>query len=328
MTKYLEFHPISAPYPMIGGIPFTTLADGKPVAVNGDSNPVWREFVMSIRTKGLLQPIIKWGDKIIDGRNRYIACLEAGVEPAFRDVSDVAHRWAGLSADEKYKVAEDVVLHANTRREHYSNLKRALVVVPHYQDWLKESGDGRQRTLLQSVSPAAGETVEPTPHERACQYGGAGVTRKVLEKAARLYKYYGGNALNAIVEYNLSAEKMINLINRLDEHLNGDGGVDPTKGTGFEFARLVVASKEQDARLRLITWALYGARKDNEDKAERTKCLGVLTDDHVARATSSASTVASRLRALADNGIVMGDELDKLRELTAEINDLLEKVTP
>ena len=333
MGDYLEFHPISEPYPMIGGIPWTRLPDGKPVAVNGDGNPEWREFVMSIRTKGLLQPIIVWDKKIIDGRNRYIACLEANVKPVFRDVSDVARRWDKLDADEKLETATDVVLHANTRREHYSPIKRALVVVPHYLKWIEESGSGVGGDR-QSISPVTGPMLceealereddadELLPWERACEYGGKGVTRKALKKASSLHKYYGGNVLQAIVQHGLSVEQLQNLVNKLDEHINGDTPTGKDGQLGVQIATLIVGTKEQTARLALVAEVLKGAGSGD---AEYVK---IAQNDWGTRAVSLAGNAAHKLRTLAEHGITLDEaRTDKLRGIVTEITELLEKVT-
>jgi len=48
-----------------------------------------------IEKNGLLNPIIRCEGKILDGRNRILACQQAGVEPRFRDiVSSDALAWA------------------------------------------------------------------------------------------------------------------------------------------------------------------------------------------------------------------------------------------
>lgn len=62
MSQQLEFHPLAEVLPLIEGEEFNQL-------------------VTSIKERGLLDPIILFEGKILDGRNRYRACLEAGVKP-------------------------------------------------------------------------------------------------------------------------------------------------------------------------------------------------------------------------------------------------------
>ncbi|MCO5144582.1 MAG: MT-A70 family methyltransferase [Aquamicrobium sp.] len=49
------------------------------------SDDRFAELVESIRANGLIHEIVIHDGKILDGRNRYRACVEAGVEPRFRD---------------------------------------------------------------------------------------------------------------------------------------------------------------------------------------------------------------------------------------------------
>ena len=74
MSNY-AFHPLAEIFPLLEGAPFDALVEG-------------------IRKHGLIQPIVLHDGKIIDGRNRYRACLATGVEPRFVDLE-----WDGLLAD-------------------------------------------------------------------------------------------------------------------------------------------------------------------------------------------------------------------------------------
>jgi hypothetical protein len=58
---------------------FHPLADVLPL-IEGDG---FKELVADIKTNGLIDPIIMLDEQILDGRNRYRACIEAGVEPRF-----------------------------------------------------------------------------------------------------------------------------------------------------------------------------------------------------------------------------------------------------
>ena len=90
----MQFHPIADTFPLIDGQEFDELA--------GD-----------IRTNGLLEPIWTYDEAILDGRNRYRACLEAGVEPKYRPY---------LGND-----PVGFVVAMNLRRRHLNESQRAMV---------------------------------------------------------------------------------------------------------------------------------------------------------------------------------------------------------
>jgi protein gp37/ParB-like chromosome segregation protein Spo0J len=63
---------------------------------------------------GLLHPIILYQGKILDGRHRYRACMELGIEPAFED-------WQGGSAVVEYVLSENLL------RRHLTASQKAMV---------------------------------------------------------------------------------------------------------------------------------------------------------------------------------------------------------
>jgi ParB-like chromosome segregation protein Spo0J len=62
MSKPLKFHPLADLFPLMEGEEF-------------------HELVADIKKNGLREPIVGYEGKILDGRNRYRACLKAGVQP-------------------------------------------------------------------------------------------------------------------------------------------------------------------------------------------------------------------------------------------------------
>ncbi len=94
MSTELPFHPLADVFPLIEGTDFDDL-------------------VTSIQANGLRHPIIILDGMILDGRNRYRACLKAGVEPLTK---------AFVGNDPIAFVVDE-----NIRRRHLSESQRAVV---------------------------------------------------------------------------------------------------------------------------------------------------------------------------------------------------------
>ncbi len=76
-------HPVAALFPLLRDVDRTDFA----------------RLLCSIRDDGQIEPIVLDGTVIVDGRNRYLACVEAEVEPRFVQVADLnspmpAHQYA------------------------------------------------------------------------------------------------------------------------------------------------------------------------------------------------------------------------------------------
>lgn len=71
-------------------------------------------LVDDIKTHGLREKIVRYGGKVLDGRNRFLACQKARVKPAFRD----------FKGDDEDAIA--FVVSANMARRHLTFEQRAL----------------------------------------------------------------------------------------------------------------------------------------------------------------------------------------------------------
>lgn len=96
MTDTLQFHPVANIFPLMEGRAFEDLCD-------------------SIQQNGLMEGIWIYKGQIIDGRNRYRACQETGVEARFR-------AYEGEEAD-----LVGFVVALNLHRRHLSESQRAMV---------------------------------------------------------------------------------------------------------------------------------------------------------------------------------------------------------
>lgn len=93
----MEFHPLANTMPLIEGADF-------------------EDLVASIKKNGLINPIILLDGKILDGRNRYRACLAAGVQPDYSDFQE---------ADPAKQIA--LVEALNLHRRHLNESQRAII---------------------------------------------------------------------------------------------------------------------------------------------------------------------------------------------------------
>lgn len=165
----LEFHPIANAFPLMEGDAF-------------------RELVKDVRKNGQQQPILTYQGKILDGRNRYRACLEAGEEPW-------TEPWLGKSPVE-------AVLSLNLHRRHLSSSQKsaaAAELMPHLKAEARKrqqehgnTAPGRVKTLpefMPEVSTAGtSQTESRTEREAAAQAAKAvgGTNPKYIREAARL----------------------------------------------------------------------------------------------------------------------------------------------
>lgn len=141
-----ELHPLCTLFPRMGGAEFDSL-------------------IADIREHGQREPIITHDGMILDGGNRYRACIEAGVEPQF-----MAFGGGSLVA---------YVLSVNLHRRHMTAGQQAAIVAS-AQDWAKAQPHGGDRKTDQAVTLPL-ETVA----DRAKQSGASDKTQRNADKVAR-----------------------------------------------------------------------------------------------------------------------------------------------
>lgn len=141
-----ELHPLCTLFPRLSGAEFDALRD-------------------DIKENGLRQPIVLHEGMILDGGNRYRACIEAGIEPTFE-------RFGGGSL-------VSFVLSANLHRRHMSPGQQAAIVAS-AQDWAKAQAHGGDRK-----SDQAAMLPVDTVADRAAQSGASERTQRMADKVAK-----------------------------------------------------------------------------------------------------------------------------------------------
>lgn len=143
-TAELTLHPLCTLFPRLAGDEFAAL-------------------VADIHAHGLRQPIVLHDGMVLDGGNRYRACLDAGVEPRFVPFEGVS--------------AVAFVLSANLHRRHLSPGQQAAIVAS-AQDWAQAQPASRP----EKAGNVAGLS---TVADRAAQSGASERTQRMADKVAK-----------------------------------------------------------------------------------------------------------------------------------------------
>lgn len=140
----MELHPLCTLFPRLTGAEFEALCD-------------------DIKANGLREAIVTHDDKILDGGNRYRACIEAGIEPVFEVF--------------KGDSLVSFVLSKNLHRRHLSAGQQAAIVAG-AQDWAKAQPAARP-------SKAGNVAGLSTVAQRAAQSGAGERTQRMADKVAK-----------------------------------------------------------------------------------------------------------------------------------------------
>jgi ParB-like chromosome segregation protein Spo0J len=117
-------------------IPFHPLADIFPLIEGEEFN----DLVEDIKANGLHEPIVVYEDQILDGRNRYRACLEAGVEPLISNFEHMRPTREGISP-------ESVVVSQNLHRRHLTAKEKRKAIA----DLLKAQPEKSDRQIAKTA---------------------------------------------------------------------------------------------------------------------------------------------------------------------------------
>ena len=150
----LELHPLCALFPRMDGKEFESLK-------------------ADIKANGLRQPIVTYKGMILDGGNRYAACLAVGFDPQMTE-----YQGENLVT---------YVMSANFHRRHLSSGQQAAIVAS-ATDWAKAQKHGGDRKKIGSPSalPDQAEALPlETVKERASLSGATERTQRDADKLAK-----------------------------------------------------------------------------------------------------------------------------------------------
>lgn len=127
------------------------------------------ELINDIKNNGLMTPIWTYNGEIIDGRNRYEACIKAGVPPEYQEF------------DRPEEELLPFILSLNLQRRHLSQSQKAMIATKLKPYYTKQA---RERMI-------AGNNADPgdnSPQGRASDQAGKmlGVSGKTVQRAEKI----------------------------------------------------------------------------------------------------------------------------------------------
>jgi hypothetical protein len=133
-----------------------------------------KELAADIEANGLLEPIVLYGGKVLDGRNRYNACKKAGYKFGPEDV---------VLFEERYPDEDPVlyVLSKNIYRRHLGVGQRAAVA-QRFRALMGKRKPGPKESRIAEIIPPVGERTKKVA-------AAAGVSVASVERAAYVQKH-------------------------------------------------------------------------------------------------------------------------------------------
>lgn len=146
MPIAIDLHPLCTLFPRMSGYEFECLK-------------------LDIKDNGQREPIITHDGLILDGGNRYRACVDLGIEPVYM-------KFGGESI-------AGYVLSANLHRRHLTLGQQASIVAC-VQDWSKAQSVGKPKSLLRNDC-----VITDTAKTRAKQSGASHRTQQAADRIAK-----------------------------------------------------------------------------------------------------------------------------------------------
>ena len=130
-----------------------------------------------IQKNGLREPIYLFNGKIIDGRNRYLACLKAGIKPIFRN-------YKGNESD-----LLNFVISLNLHRRHLTTSQKACLsvdILPEIERQTKENLSKKMSIIRKSDNKVATKFESQNSNKTASNI--FGVSERYVTDAKKIFK--------------------------------------------------------------------------------------------------------------------------------------------
>lgn len=252
MTKTLDLHPLCSMFPRMG-------------------DEALHDLAADISAHGLLYPIVLFQGQILDGGNRYRACLSAGIEPTFTE----------FSGDDPAAFAVSV----NRHRRHMTPGQMA-VIAAQAQDWTRAQGRGgdgtnqhsRKAATLPNSSDSKPATLpnssaKATVADRAAQAGVSERTQRMADKVAKSDPVLAKQVAAGAVSLNAAHKKVEGKADKKpapaaapEEDLgpSADELMTELQADNERLAALVKAAEADDTKAEAVRW-----RRAYEDAARK-----------------------------------------------------------
>lgn len=164
-TDALKFHPAAKHFPLM-----VEYRAGR--ILNVEQNEKWQRFVADIRINGLREAILLFDGKILDGRNRYLACRELKIPVKYVE-------YDGMDED-----VDALSLSLNLHRRHLTAGQVASVVAEQILPAEQKAAEKRQKIDAAKGAPLAHGCAKGKATEAAARRGGIGA--RTLEQYVAL----------------------------------------------------------------------------------------------------------------------------------------------
>lgn len=282
--KHYEFHEVANIFPMM-------------------TDEEFNELVLSINNNAQREPIILHEGKIIDGRNRYNACLKLDIEPWVKD-------WDGVGSLLEY------VKDKNLNRRQLTQSQKAMVGARMIPLWEKYGSEAKARMF-------AGKKV--TDPEQKTGQGRALRTNEYVGEVIGANKTYVADARRVI---NIGSDELVNSVDSGEISLNVANNIvklpKEQQVTALDEYRQRKQQpkpkplKKEDAKKQTSEWLA----KNTTEFSEEDKQLDGMVDKIVLATTQSLQEISNFVPTMSNKANVYTILRRAIRATDKYINDL------